>query len=124
MSFYKEGKQTMTNSKHDVDETWEVGSTNVFADLDMPDAEELLVKAELAFKINQILKRKKLKQIEAAEILGADQSKISLLNRGRLSSFSIERLVRYLNLLNQDVEIVVKSSRSKSRHGKLIVKYA
>jgi len=62
-------------------ETWEIGSSNVFADLDMPDAEEKLVKAELAFKINQILK-KKLKQVEAAEVLEADQSKISLLNRG------------------------------------------
>jgi hypothetical protein len=41
-----------------IDETWEIGSTNVFADLDMPDAEEKLVKAELAFKINQILKKK------------------------------------------------------------------
>jgi predicted XRE-type DNA-binding protein len=107
-----------------IDETWEIGSTNVFADLDMPDAEEKLVKAELAFKINQILKKKKLKQFEAAEILEADQSKISLLNRGRLSSFSIERLVKYLNLLNQDVDIVIKQSKSRKRHGILRVIYA
>ena len=107
-----------------IDETWEMGSTNVFADLDMPDAEEKLVKAKLAFKINQILKKKKLKQVEAAEILEADQSKISLLNRGRLSSFSIERLVRYLNLLNQDVDIVIKRSRSRKHHGMLRVIFA
>lgn len=110
--------------KDHVNEKWEVGSTNVFADLDMPDAEEKLAKAELAFKINQIIKRKKLKQIEAAKILEADQSKISLLNRGRLSSFSIERLVRYLNLLNQDVDIVIKRSRSRKHHGMLRVIYA
>ncbi len=106
-----------------IDGAWEQGSSNVFADLDMSDAEEKLAKAELAFKINQILKSKKLKQAEAAEILGSDQSKVSLLSRGRLSHFSIERLLRYLNLLNQDVEIVIKRSGG-SRHGKLRVKYA
>ncbi len=115
-------KQHLTN----IDDQWEKGSTNVFTDLEMPDAEEKLVKAELAFKINQIIKRKKLKQTEAAEILGADQAKISLLNRGRLSSFSIERLVRYLNLLNQDVELVIKKSKKRghSSHGKFCVIYA
>lgn len=107
-----------------IDEKWEQGSTNVFADLDMPDAEEKLVKAELAFKINQLIKSKKLKQTEAAKILGADQSKISLLSRGRLSSFSIERLVRYLNALNQDVEIVIKKSKKHSKHGEFRVVYA
>lgn len=107
-----------------IDEKWEIGSTNVFADLDMPDAKEKLVKAELAFKINQILKKKKLKQAKAAEILNTDQSKISLLNRGRLSSFSIERLVRYLNLLDQDVDIVIKKAKSRKHHGNFRVVYA
>ena len=81
----------MTKPKNPMDETWQIGSDNVFADLDMPDAAEKLVKAELAFKINQIIKKKKLKQSEAAKMLG----------RGRLSSFSIERLVKYLNLLDR-----------------------
>jgi len=108
----------------EVEESLEIGSTNVFADLDMSDAPEKLVKAELAFKINQIIKKKKLKQQEAAEIPKADQSKISLLNRGHLSSFSIERLVKYLNLLNQDVDIVVKRSKSRAHHGVLRVIYA
>lgn len=96
---------------------WQIGSTNVFADLGLPDAEERLVKAELALKINQILKKKKLKQTDAAKILEADQSKISLLNRGRLSSFSIERLVKYLNLLHQDVDIVIKQSARRKHRG-------
>jgi predicted XRE-type DNA-binding protein len=85
---------------------------------------EKLAKAELALRINQILKRKNLKQKEAAKLLGLDQSKISLLNRGRLSAFSIERLVRCLTLLHQDVEIVVRSTRRRSHHGTLRVVYA
>ena len=72
-----------------------------------------LAKAELVLKINQIIKHKKLKQVDAAKLLGVDQSKISLLSCGRLSDFSIERLVKYLNLLDQDVEIVIKKTKKK-----------
>jgi predicted XRE-type DNA-binding protein len=115
---------TINKLDNTINETWEVGSTNVFADIGMPDAEEKLVKAELVFKINEILKKKKLTQSESAKLLGADQSKISLLNRGRLSAFSIERLVKYLNLLNQDVEIVIKKSKKRSSPGELRVIYA
>lgn len=111
------------STAHRISETWESGSSNVFTDLNMADAEEKLAKAELAFKINQILRRRKLNQSEAAKLLETDQSKISLLKCGRLSSFSIERLVRYLNLLNQDVEIVIKRTR-KHCHGALRVVYA
>ena len=51
-------------------------------------------------------------------ILGIDQPKVSTLMRGRLSGFSIERLLRFLLLLGRDVEINVKTrprSRSQSR---------
>lgn len=99
------------------DEYWEEGSTNVFADLQMVDADEKLAKADLALKINQILKRRKLKQTEAAKLLGTDQAKISLLATGRLSEFSIERLVKFLTLLNQNVEIIVRVNRRKTHHG-------
>lgn len=105
-------------------DTLEEGSTNVFADLEMLDADEKLAKAELALKINQIIKHKDLTQKEAAKLLGVDQSKVSLLNRGRLSDFSIERLVKYLTLLDQDVEIVVKKTKNKNKrlqHGRLSV---
>jgi predicted XRE-type DNA-binding protein len=103
------------------DDQWEEGSTNVFADLGMIDAEEKLAKVELALNINQILKTKNLTQTKAATLLGIDQSKISLLKKGRLSGFSIERLVKFLNLLNQDVEIVIRRTRHHSHHGTLRV---
>jgi predicted XRE-type DNA-binding protein len=108
--------------KHRKDISWEEGSDNVFADLDMPDAEEKLAKVKLAFRINEIIGKKSLKQIEAAKLLGIDQSKISLLHCGQLSDFSIERLAHFLVLLNQDVEIVIR--QTKSHHGCLRVVYA
>jgi predicted XRE-type DNA-binding protein len=86
----------------------EVSSGNVFADLGLPNSEEMLVKAELASKIGEIIDTRSLTQMDAAEILGIDQPKVSALIRGRLTGFSTERLFRFLNALGSDVEISVK----------------
>ena len=93
-----------------------ISSGNVFADLGFPNAGEMLAKAELAQKISGIIARRGLTQAEAAELLGVDQPKVSALKRGRISGFSLERLVRFLILLGLDVEIVVKK-RSRTRRG-------
>ena len=93
-------------------------SGNVFQDLGLPDSEEALAKAELARKISAIIEQRRLTQAQAAQVLGVDQPKISALMRGRLSGFSLARMVRFLILLGRDIEIVVKSrprNRSKAR---------
>ena len=89
-------------------------SGNVFADLNLPQADDLLAKAELAAKIITEIQRRRLTQSQAAAILGIDQPKISALKQGKLSGFSIERLMRLLLLLGRDIEIQVKA-RAKSR---------
>jgi predicted XRE-type DNA-binding protein len=81
---------------------------NVFADLGFPDADEMLAKAELAIKVADILRRRRLTQVQAAAVLGVDQPKVSALIRGRLSGFSIERLLRFLLRLGTDVSITIK----------------
>ena len=86
----------------------EVSSGNVFADLGLPNPEEMLVKAELASKIGDIIETRNLTQMDAAEILGIDQPKVSALIRGRLTGFSTERLFRFLNALGSDIEISVR----------------
>jgi predicted XRE-type DNA-binding protein len=83
-------------------------SGNVFADLNLPQANDLLAKAELAAKIIAEIQRRRLTQSQAATILGIDQPKISALKQGKLSGFSIERLMRLLLLLGRDIEISVK----------------
>ena len=77
----------------------QVGSDNVFADLDLPNPDERLLKAELTRKISDIIHQKNLSQIETAEILSIDQLKVSALTRGRLSSFSTTELFYFLNNL-------------------------
>ena len=84
------------------------GSGNVFADLGFADAVEMLAKAELAQKIGAILQKRRLTQVQAAEILGVDQPKISALLCGRLSRFSMEKLMQFLLLLGKDVAITIK----------------
>lgn len=101
----------------------EVGSGNVFKDLGLKNPEELLAKAKLASRIIDILESRKLTQIEAAKILGVDQPKVSLICRGRLDDFSIERLMRFLNALGHDLTITVEG-RPRRRRGRMIVQAA
>jgi predicted XRE-type DNA-binding protein len=89
-------------------------SGNVFADLSLPEADDLLVKAELAAKIIAEVHRRRMTQVQAAAVLGIDQLKISALKQGKLSGFSIKSLMRFLLRLGRDVEITVKG-KSKSR---------
>lgn len=91
-------------------------SGNVFADLGIPNPEEAMAKAEVALKIREIIKKKKLTQGQAAKILKISQPKISLLLRGYLTNFSLERLLRFLNDLGQDVYISITPA-PRSKHG-------
>lgn len=90
-------------------------SGNVFSDMGFKNSKERLVKAELALKINQLIEERKLKQVEAAKILGINQPKISAISNGRLNDFSIERLIEFLNRLDQDVEIVVHEKPKRTK---------
>jgi predicted XRE-type DNA-binding protein len=100
---------------------YEVGSRNVFKDLGLPNAEEHLVKAQLVYKIDTIMKDRGLKQSEAADLLGVKQPDISKMLRGDFRQFSVERLLRFLVALNQDVEIVIKPHRGRSEAAALHV---
>ncbi|GJD15570.1 putative XRE family transcriptional regulator [Rivularia sp. IAM M-261] len=82
-------------------------SGNVFKDLGLPNPEERLLKAQLARKISEAICKLNLTQAQAAEVIGIDQPKISLLVRGRLNGFSTDRLLDYLNRLGSDIEIKV-----------------
>jgi predicted XRE-type DNA-binding protein len=93
--------------------TFEVGSRNVFKDLGLPNAEEHLVKAQLVYKIDAILKKRKLKQVEAGKLFGIPQPDVSKMLRGEFRQFSVERLLRFLVALDQDVEIVVRPHRGE-----------
>jgi predicted XRE-type DNA-binding protein len=104
-----------------VKKKFEESSGNVFADLNIPNHEEALAKAELARQINCVIKKKKLTQQQAALVLGIDQPKISALASGRLSGFSLERLFRFLNELGQDISINIKPKARSRKKGSLSI---
>ncbi len=99
----------------------EKGSGNVFADIGLPDAADHLVKARLVFKIDALMQERGLKQNEAAKLLGVKQPDISKMLHGDFRQFSVERLMRFLVALGQDVEIVVKPHRSSETAAELQV---
>ena len=99
----------------------EESSGNVFADLNLPNPEERLAKADLAIRIAETIRARRLTQTRAAHILKIDQPKISRLLRGQLSGFSTERLMHFLTLLGRDVEITIKAAPRSRRQGHLRV---
>jgi len=81
----------------------EEGSTNVYADLGRPDADEMLIKAQLATKIGEIIKRRRLTQVAAAEIIGMPQPKLSGLLRGQFRGVSEAKMLSCLTRLGRGV---------------------
>ena len=93
----------------DLENTVTLGSGNVYADLGYENPEEILLKAQLVRLLSQAIKAKGLNQYQAAEVLGIDQPKVSALVRGQFREYSLERLFRFLNAFDLEVEVSVKS---------------
>jgi predicted XRE-type DNA-binding protein len=96
-------------------------ANDVSADPDSADAGERQVKTRLVVAINDLLKGRKLKQREAAELLGVPQPKVSALKNYRLNQFSIEKLMAFLTALNQDVEIMIRPHGNHAEAGHISV---
>ncbi len=98
------------------------GTGNVYADLDIPDAETMLVKAHLATAIAESIASRKLTQQRAAEILGIAQSKLSNLLNGRFRGISEAKMMDCLVRLGRDVRIVIGQERPRrKKHGTIQV---
>jgi len=95
------------------------GSGNVFHDLGFSKEKsaELILKSSLLQAIQEIIKGRGWKQVEAAAQLRIDQAKVSKLLASQMAGFSIERLVHFLSLLGQDVEVTVRNAPGGRRRG-------
>lgn len=92
------------------------GTSNVFADLEVPDATEKNAKAQLAVAVNDILEKRGIhQQSEVGALLGATQPQVSALKNYRLRIFSLERLMDYLFALDTDVEITIRPRSHSSK---------
>jgi predicted XRE-type DNA-binding protein len=94
-------------------------SGNVFADLGLADADDLMAKANLALHIRGAVEARKLTQVQAARLLALDEPKVSSIVNGRLEGFSTDRLMRFLNDLGCDMQISVSAPHPRAR-GRLV----
>jgi predicted XRE-type DNA-binding protein len=85
------------------------GSGNVYADLELEDADELLTRSQIGFLVFKILEDRKLKQREIASVLGIAQPDVSHLMNGHFSRFTTDKLLDFLKRLDQKVTIQVSS---------------
>jgi len=102
----------------------ENGSANVYEDLGLPNAAEMQIKAILAAKIGEILKHRHLTQVQAAEILGMLQPKLSGMLRGQFRGISEAKMLDCMNRLGRDVEIVVRKPSRSGTTGRTSVVFA
>lgn len=100
----------------------EEGSGNIFKDLGFSDevSEKELLKAQLAAELSRILKERKLNQVETAKLLGIKHTEISRLEAVKLSEYTVERLMRFLNQLNRDIEIRIIPSEDRTGQQRVI----
>ena len=90
---------------------YETSSGNVFEDIGIEKPDEYQHKAMIAARIYSIIQSRELTQAQAAKILGVSQPKVSALKNGILDGFSIERLFKFLHLLDQDIDIVIQPKK-------------
>jgi len=108
-------KTKRSKRKHEENKVYS-SSGNVFADMGMEDPEKWQARASLVGVISDILDERGLNQTEAAEVLGLTQGRVSDLLRGKLHLFSLEHLMRLLNILNQEpVKLVIPRRKGKRR---------
>ena len=86
---------------------FEEGSGNVFADLGLKDADQLLVRSQIGYHVFKILEKRKLKQREIAGVLAIAQPDVSHLMNGHFSRFTTDKLREFLKRLDQKVTIEV-----------------
>jgi predicted XRE-type DNA-binding protein len=102
----------------------EKGSKNVYADLGIANADEMLVKAQLATKIGEIIQSRKWSQQQAADVLGLTQPKLSKMLNGQFRGISEAKMLNCLALLGRNVQIVVGPARRAASAGSVAVVFA
>ena len=90
-------------------------SRNVFADMGLEDADELMIRAQLGQAVRKILQEKALEQREIAQLLGIDQAEVSKLMNGKYHLFSEARLLGFLGRLDLRVTVHIEPRQQGDR---------
>jgi predicted XRE-type DNA-binding protein len=111
-------------NRKDIKPDYEIGSSNIYADLGRAAASILLIKAQLVSKISELLEEQGLTQVKAAALLGIPQPKLSDMLRGQFRGLSESKLMDCLTRLGQDVQINVRHAPKAQGQGALSVVFS
>lgn len=89
---------------------------NVFAAIDVPDAEGMKLKAGIVVELRRLIEAHGLTQVAAAKRIGIGQADLSKILRGSFRGLTIDRLMRMLTAFDQDVEIVSRPRSTGKGH--------
>ena len=93
---------------------------NVWLQLGLPNAEEHYLKAELVVRLDRAIEALGLTQRSAAQRIGATQTELSKILRGKFAEVSLERLLRFLAALGHRIEIKIGAQKA-GEAGELVV---
>jgi predicted XRE-type DNA-binding protein len=102
----------------------DAGSGDVFVDLGFADAGERKLRVQLAMRLNDLIAGRGLTQAKAAALFGIPQPHVSDLKNYKLTRFSSERLLRFLTLLDRDIEIIIRPKARRHPAGTVTVSAA
>lgn len=105
-------------------ESVDAGSGDVLVDLGFPDAEERKLRVQLAMRLNELIAERRFTQARTAELFGIPQPHVSELKHYKLSRFSSERLLRFMTLLDRDIEIIIRQKAAEHASGIVSVSVA
>ena len=105
-------------------EAIDTGTGDVFLDLGYADAAERKLRVQLAMRLNEIIKERRLTQVAAAALFGIPQPHVSELKHYKLNRFSSERLLHFMTQLDRDVEIVIRPRDESHPTGQVSVLFA
>ena len=103
---------------------FEASSGNVFADLDLADADDLAYKAGLVGSIMRYQQEFGLSQTALAKLVDIPQPRLSNLFRGKLGGITSEKLIKACTRLGRHVRIVIEEHPGVDAAGRVVMEVA
>lgn len=94
----------------------DTGSGNIFVDLGLDDADALSTRTALGIQVMKTIRDEGLSLKVAGKRLGLTQLDVSAIMRAQFRRFSQERLIGFLNKLEQKVTIHITRHRQGERY--------
>ena len=83
---------------------------NMFEELELPDAQNLRLRAELMATITQIWRDSGLRQCEMAKRMHTTPARLNEVIKGRIDKCTVDRLVKILAALGKQISLTINDA--------------